>query len=349
MEKRTVIIMGAGAIRAAAGKKPVAKRPPLDCDFFEIASKNSPKLYKSVADQIAGLVGTYSGEVLQSLEDTTTFLYLKALDSTHRSRAHRVFVNQLHLLGKVIGDTTNALPIGPRTTLYRLILKELSKLSSSEHLSIITFNYDLMIERTLDALQAHNAQDIFNFPGCYRLPSDTSVPKVNGKPEFVNYGTRHTGVSVLKLHGSLSWSSTHTSRLPTPSALFNPGRKLHILNSIEILMDLSWKQNKRRVYMMPIILPPVTGKRGLLHKELGSVWEAAARALANANKLIIFGYSCPPLDFEAKILLGEKVQPETTTDLTIVDPNSSISSRFVSLCGLNKCTAYTSAKALLDD
>lgn len=339
--------MGAGAIRAAAGYKALAKRPPLDRDFFEIASKTRPSLCVIVRHKMKQLVGSYSSEALQSLENTTTFLYLKAIDSSPKSPAHRAFLYQLQLIEDVLANTTNDLPTGPSSLLYRLIRRELNGLASPEQLTIITFNYDLMIERVLDELQKHDATKLFTFPGCYRLPADTPMTEVEDCLPYEASGSQHGGIAVLKLHGSLNWSSTHRSKSPAPTALFSPDRKMHILNTKRMSSSLTWKKASRMLYLKPIILPPVTGKRGLLHNNLSSVWVHAASALKQASRLVIFGYSCPPLDFEAKILLGENVQPSRTNDLTVVDPNIAIARRFISLCGVAGCQVYTSMQALL--
>jgi hypothetical protein len=346
---KTVVILGAGAVRAAAGKRPVKSRPPLDCDFFEIAEKRFPAHYAIISGHVRNLVGAYADEVLKSLENTTTFLYLKALDSKHREPAHLAFMNLLDLLARELGHTTNDLSLSPKSMLYRFLKKEIGRLPSPESLTVITFNYDLTIERTLESLQTHLPGSVFNYPGCYRLPLETPVTHMSGAPRFADSKVTHEGVAVLKLHGSLNWVSTHTSETPTPAAMFRPNRDLYILNSTKIAARMSWTRRSRKMYIKPIILPPVTGKRSLLHQQFGSIWSCAADALESANRVVIVGYSCPPLDFEARMLLGEHVQPSVTRDLVVVDPNPATAARFVSLCGLSRCSVFTSLKALVED
>lgn len=344
-DAKTVLILGAGAVRAAAGRRAVAKTPPLDCDFFDIAKKTHATLHAQVERQLRKLVGTYADEILRSLEETTTLLYLKAVDSTRGSAAHLAFLRQLNLLHRVLKTTTDPLPTGPRSLLYRLFRHELLRLDQPEHLTIITFNYDLMVERALDELQAHNTNTVFSYPSCYQLPTGTKMANVRGGKPFSATGVPHAGVSVLKLHGSLNWQSTHNSREPTPAALFNPRRSLTVLNSSEVAESLTWKQGARTVHMKPVILPPVTGKRGLLHQSLAPVWTAAGTALSEADRLVIFGYSCPPLDFEAKMLLGERVQPTQLKELIVIDPAPAVAGRFIPLCGVGSAQLFSS----LDD
>jgi hypothetical protein len=115
-----------------------------------------------------------------------------------------------------------------------------------------------------------------------------------------------------------------------------------VLNSSEITESLRWKKGARIVHMKPVILPPVTGKRGLLHKSLEPVWAAAGTALSEADRLVIFGYSCPPLDFEARMLLGERVQPTQLKELIVIDPSPSVAARFLPLCGVGSAQVFVS-------
>ena len=100
MTTKTVLILGAGAVRAAAGRKPVAKRPPLDRDFFEIAQKVWKRWCERICEYLNEIVGDYSTEALKSLEESTTCLYLKALDSKAKSIPHLAFLAQLKLLAR---------------------------------------------------------------------------------------------------------------------------------------------------------------------------------------------------------------------------------------------------------
>lgn len=76
-------------------------------------------------------------------------------------------------------------------------------------------------------------------------------------------------------------------------ALSNQNRKLHIMDSPEIPISLSWNRGKRRVYMKPIIIPPVSGKRGIMHRDVLALWTKAAAVLQKADRVIVAGYSCP--------------------------------------------------------
>jgi hypothetical protein len=147
----------------------------------------------------------------------------------------------------------------------------------------------------------------------------------------------------------MNWQSTHKSKQPSPSALFNPRRELTVLDSSQLSDSLTWRRNERIVHLRPIIVPPVSGKRGMMHRSLGSLWQRAAKALEECERVVVLGYSCPPLDVEARMLLSEHmrrgVRPKT---LTVVDPNAQVAARFQEICGTQDMRIFSSLKAFLE-
>jgi hypothetical protein len=346
---KTVIILGAGFSRAAGGNCAIAKRPPLDADFFQVARASERKSYEKVTEVLKDLVGDYAHTLTASLEASAAYLYLKAIDSSTGSVYHKGFLNILKLLNTVLANTTNGLPISPRSLLYRFLLSELKKVEKAEDLTIITFKYDLLAERTFDAISEKKGAEVFSFPGCYRLNDIARVPHINGYETFKNMNRNHQGVSILKLHGSLNWQSKHTSPLPKPSALFSPSRAMHVMNSPMIATSLSWKPKKRTVYMKPIIVPPVSGKRNMMHNSMYPLWKSAGKALEKADRIVVAGYSCPPLDIEARILLSESLRLNKNKKLYVIDPNPQSAAKFIEICGVDHSTIYTSIKDWVRD
>jgi len=279
---------------------------------------------------------------MHSLEMAATYLYIKAMDSSSSSDYHRGFLLLLSLLNSVLRATTNAISVGPRTLLYRFILSELRRLAHAEDLTIITFNYDLLLERVLESIALHGHPGSFYFPGCYRMDKVKSTLAVSKNPKFKTGGYEHRGISILKLHGSMNWQSTHTSNAPGPKALMNPTRELNILNITMLPSQLSWKRGKRMVYMKPIIIPPVSGKRDIIHRDVRPLWSKAGQALRVAKRVVIAGYSCPPLDLETRILLGESMCTNKDARIYVIDINPANGAKFLELCGVNHITIYNS-------
>lgn len=345
---KTVIILGAGVSRAAGGNKALAKRPPLDADFFQIAKAADKHNYNKVADTLNDLVGDYSHSLMCSLETSAAYLYLKAVDSPSGSIYHKGFLDLLQLLSNILAKTTNGLSLGPRSLLYRFLLSELRKVDEPENLSIITFNYDLLAERTLDEIASKNGGHVFSMPGCYRLNDIAQFTTINKFGPFKNIEKDHKGVAVLKLHGSMNWQSKHTSSVPNPSALFSPSRAIHVMNSPQIATYLSIVK-KRKTYMKPIIVPPVSGKRNMMHNSMSGLWKNAAKALQKADRVVVAGYSCPPLDLESRILLSENLRLNENKKLYVIDPNPKSAAKFIEICGVDHSTIYTSIKDWVRD
>lgn len=346
---KTVLILGAGASRATRPKAPLSTRPPLDADFFDIASSVDRRKADEVLDSLRSLVGDYAETLSKSLETATSYLYLKAIDSPAGSPYHAAFLALLSLLRTVLAATTNPASVGPRSLLYRFILSELRNVPAPEDLTIITFNYDLLIERTLESIANHRRPGTFFFPGCYRISDIGRTTRVTGEPQFATNEHDFRGVAVLKLHGSISWHSNHTSDTPTPSALVNPARELHVVDSTKVSPHLTWRRNARRVYMKPIIIPPVSGKRGMMHRKVLPLWQRAGVALQEAERVVIVGYSCPPLDLEARILLSENLRANRQKRVYVIDPAPAAGVKFIDLCGVDHMTIYTSIENWIRD
>ena len=316
---KTVLLLGSGVTRAARPGAVTKNSPPLDLDFFDIAKQVDKSTTVKVENCLASLVGDYSASLTQSLETATTYFYIKAIDSMSGSRYHRGFLDLLSLLNRVLAHTTNSLRTGPRSLIYRFLGSELAKVAVPADLTIITFNYDLLIERVLEEIDRRRENEVFVFPGCYRLDGVQRTVGMSGAPKFDSAGYSHNGVAVLKLHGSMNWQSLHTSKEPTPRALFNPTRKLHVINSPMIPVSPTWRPRSRRGYMKPVIVPPVSGKRSMIHTKALSVWTKANRALSEADRVVIAGYSCPPLDLEAHMLLSENMRADPKKRMYLID------------------------------
>lgn len=349
-DKKTVLILGAGATRSAAASiQSASRQPPLDRDFFDIAEKIAPSQTDQVRSCLSDLLGDYAHSISKSLETTTTYLYLKASEASTGSRHHRAFLTLLELLNGVLGHTTNDLRLGPRSLLYRFLLSELDPLPDPSHLTIITFNYDLLLERTLDEIAGRGRPNAFSFPNCYRLDPSITSHTVRGTHQFANQISHVDGPSVLKLHGSMNWQSRHRSNIPEPKQLFRESRNLYVMDAVRIYRNLHWRPRRRTVYMKPAIVPPVSGKRGMMHNSITPLWTKAGAALANADRIVIAGYSCPPLDLEARFLISENLRVNDSKRVYVVNPDTHAAAQFVDLCGVDHTTIYSSLKKWVDD
>ena len=102
-----------------------------------------------------------------------------------------------------------------------------------------------------------------------------------------------------------------------------------------ITMDMTFTRN-RTEYTCPLMCPPVTHKAGILHRDIMPIWSTAETALKHAHKILVFGYSCPKMDFESANLLRRTVpNNKNLKAFYIIDPNARVFQRYADLTQLN--------------
>jgi SIR2-like domain len=154
-------------------------------------------------------------------------------------------------------------------------------LDKANDLSVVTTNYDILIERTLRHRPMHRPPS----PGCFYggLPRPQRL-KGAAQPFSIRSPERlieMTGtIPVYKLHGSLNWSLTGQTVLTY--------------------------QDMRPVFRHggdAAIIPPIPEK--LVPAWLKPVWDGAASDLRRSNVWVICGYSAPAYDAEVLRLLRD--------------------------------------------
>lgn len=150
--------------------------------------------------------------------------------------------------------------------------------SSWDSVAIITFNYDLCLD-----FAAYS----YGLPTTYCLNEDE----------------RHSGVRVLKLHGSLNWTVCRGCK----KVVAWPFREYFTKYSWQFLHDVksvflnvasnlnNFEHCKSFPGKEPFLVPP-TWNKTQFHNEIGPVWRAAARELSNAENVFVCGYSLPRTD-----------------------------------------------------
>ena len=286
-----------------------------------------------------------------SLEQVMGQIYTDTFNQDLEERATTAFRSLMQLFTRRIADTTNSIHPTRQRWLYRMLAGFLGSGVAPEDITIITFNQDLQVEKTLCLLAERSRwskykDQIFNFPGCYALdPARVTGPTDGQGEEFEISARRDDAIGVLKLHGSLNWYSPHTSATPSHHAMFNARRELGITTRRVVPPDMKIA-GKRATYALPVVVPPVAGKSSVLHEDLRNVWRVAEEALNSADELILFGYSCPPLDFESANQL-RRSQLRSNAQVSVIDPNGAIAARYIELLRPQSLAYYGSAKAFV--
>jgi len=350
---RCVIVAGAGATRADFPGKSLKNAPPLDRNFFSGLAKSELRKTRAFREVLNYLGEVYSLNLLDrqehSLEHMLSTIYSDIYTGGNRGRASDVFRHLLHLLHRRIGQTTNSLNPGKKGKLYRIMRCFFKKGIKPEDITILTFNYDLRVEKTLDLLNdPQNGTHILCFPWCYALSKESDVSNPRSGRRFEQTDMKG-GVRVLKLHGSLNWYSRHVSPYPKPEHFLNPKRKLYITSRTEFATGMTIKKRwGRTVHTFPVILPPIGSKSAIIHSEFEPLWLLAQKSLEKAERVIFFGYSCPITDMDSSNLVGRALRKNKNLKCAdVIDPSPETFGRYVNLTNLPRLAFYRNADAYL--
>jgi len=191
--------------------------------------------------------------------------------------------------------------------------------------ALITFNYDLVLERSLwehfhflqemDEKRVVKSAQIQYHHGIYDFivrgePYQYDYTVNRHRPDYREgemariywEGEPDIKIPYLKLHGSLNWDSEHPSQ-PT----IQRDNKTFPTSYPTMVVE------------KPLILPPVFNKTDAI--KINGVWEAALKILRNAKNIIIVGYSLPKTDIYMQYFLKSAVGPNSNLQRIIVfDP-----------------------------
>ena len=181
---------------------------------------------------------------------------------------------------------------------------------SKEIPTIITLNYDLVLERSLfQSLQFVNARrnpiplDSFSLNFGYPSFNDIHFRRIVDEPaghSFLRESHEdelppsgiHRNIEILKLHGSLSFPTGPQRRTPPNVAAVNE---------------------------QPNIVPPISNKQS--NKDLKPVWDLALKRLKNAKKVTLVGYSLPSTDTYMQYFLRAALGPnKDLRSVNVFDP-----------------------------
>jgi len=159
--------------------------------------------------------------------------------------------------------------------------------------TVITFNYDLTIERALDNLGTH-----------------------------WGYRRELRPITVLKPHGSIDWF--HADEVDAGRPGFS--ELLTDLTQVKGRKSPARRLGRRP----PLIVPPVVGKL-VQHPDLQDIWGEASAALIRADAIYILGYSLPEADRLTRLVLRHAVGIRSRSksgNIWAVNPDRRLHERF---------------------
>jgi len=355
---KVVILLGAGATVADVATRPRKDRPPLDRRFFAEALLSRPADVAAVARYVRN---TYEIDILSEeydrLEGVMGLIYTDLFNPTLESDALSAFRRLLQLFTRRLASTTNSIPATNKRLLYRMIAHYLSHGVRPQDLTLLTFNQDIQVEKMLALMSAverwkSQRDQIFSFPHLYSFASAPTVSQpAGGAPDeqFDRRGDEENFIRLLKLHGSLNWYSSHSNREPSRTAMFAPDRAISITRRKEIDPAMTLQSTQRSMYTLPVVVPPVSHKSSVLHRDMSHLWQLAERRLRDADDIVVFGYSCPISDVESSNQLRRsQARRSTPANFSVIDPSPSVAERYIRLTEARCLHYYASGHSFLE-
>ncbi len=341
---KLVLLLGSGATRAQAPNGVTkSDQPPLDQNFFS-QFKESNGSDSDLLEVENYIKDTYGYEITQtsldSFEAVASIIYSDSYSSRTGASAYPVLLSLIQFLSARIAATVNPLRPDMSNALEQILNHAIFE-RGPDNVSIVTFNYDIQVERSLRDLSEQlipKSDKVFRFPGCYRLRKYDVRTLVNSQPLLPksSLSEASAGIPVLKLHGSLNWYSGYQSSTPAQRQFLSPSKTRRIrIGNIDHIPNWPigvFTGNSRRLRGYPTLVPPVPNKSSLFHDEISRLWSLAFGELSTADEILVFGYSCPNADQEAANLIRSAAGLNSNLSrVSIIDPNPGVIARFADL------------------
>lgn len=294
-EESATFVLGAGASRSVSYAACSDVQSPLDRDFFDLLQRLAPREKDEPAvEWVRDQIGTLPFEYRRSLEKTFYTLHLR---SYLRRKLTGATMDQEE---NVIGNFARAVVAvlrkahGTETCQYHQWLFA----GLSRHDAIISFNYDLVVERALRA-DAKRRGSSFS-PTIYRLADHKSVSKLP---------------KVLKLHGSVNWR------------LVNKKIEVRTKSWEDLAIGPGYRGYSGEGTRFPIFLPfwdkRVTDEPWL------PIWRKAHQQLGRTSYIIVWGFSLPWTDVKVRELFAISVADGGDGKrLCVIDPSQATRDRW---------------------
>lgn len=170
--------------------------------------------------------------------------------------------------------------------------------------TLITFNYDVALER---ALKTEGKWDIGTGYGFPLFPERPQSP-----------------LTVFKMHGSVNWFKEPIRNTPPP-LMFSSDLELLGYNDIK---DRRIGRSGCGVDNTQTLILPDTDKRFYWEQLWLPLWESAARRLRSVREVFIHGYSLPCADARARRLLFDNISPRALVHIFCRGDSERIAAEF---------------------
>lgn len=321
MSREVVYIVGAG-LSAGLGFPTIADLLPKlwsrvvskgwDSDLAAVIRFHHPDFNASRRETFPNI------ETLLSELDANVNLFGSSRVATGKFTYDRLLEIQQNILLEVSGWFHDLMPPRPPDWLKRLV-----KVIREEEACVISFNYDLILDRWLfgDELDASS------------------------------YGFGGTGgVRLLKPHGSLNWFRRESGSHIKKDRKFQLGGAG--AGAVDVFRRFRAPISKVDRCYMPVIVPPVFSKKFEV-PVFDQLWRKVVTAVSTASEVKFLGYSLPSSDFHARFVLrcgffnqesgvirksGMRASATGRAAVTVVNPSREVARRIEQVVGF-RCEA----------
>ena len=316
---KTVYFLGAGMSAASDFNLPCLR------DFFKGTFKKEK--YPDLCSFIEKHFPDTKLEAL-NLEEVVTFLDL-SIDEFGRfgNEVTPNLYNARNEFSKLVYDRLSYGPIGDRNWCgkHKRFLEKLN-----EQDSIITLNYDLILENTLFEVQKFwKPEDSKILHRMYALLESTTRLFGGDRPTIYE---KHKSLGhLLKLHGSINWFYC-PREMCTHHQAFYPDW-IHEKTVLTSPGDLC---KACGTPLAPVIIPPTISKSFLEFPKLGFLWSLAYRELNKADKIVIMGVSFTPSDYYLSWLFKSAIaeRENNLLEIEIVNKDRGVCNRVKDITGI---------------
>ena len=366
LKKETVYLLGSGFNQCVNDWHGL--KPPLATNFFQTLLKSEKyqteyysEKVRSVYEYIEKYWKKSKDDLLNQpfdLEDCFTFLelqYYEAEKYGNRDKAAEL-ATIIFQLKTMLAEFLSEFELFGHTS---DLLRDFGKQIYKEMSTVITFNYDCILETAIESASQVRGEKPDSFRGAPNGNSDVPDEELPyshynwNRPlgygiKFDKVQLQRAGIStyvdghrfyshpennlhkwkILKLHGSLNWFRyLHKRKYP-----FFPGQEEQLsskkLKDV-ILINGHWWFNEppdiNGWIIDPLIITPILYKEKFYQDRVFSdIWNQAKLHLTNCARLIVIGYSFPPTDFAVRKLLLEAFVDNKLDDLIVVNPNTAV-------------------------
>jgi hypothetical protein len=338
-DDRVVVVLGAGASISEMRSGGDGRQPPTDADFLRQVKAHAPRRYRQLQKDFDTVWQGSEPYPLrhQRMEQVFSSAFLKVLQTSggsKKGKAARSLMDDLIVgLRDTLSETTNKARPDQHLSLISKIWNR-----SPESLDIISLNYDLLADRALLHGQRTGLWT-WDFRSGYGFQPDH-----HSKPSATN------DLHLHKLHGSMNWY------IPVPGKTRETpyGRQgdVYIPRPARSKTAAAWQRRQQsrghsKNKNFPLLVPPVFEKGTQINGVLEPVWKNADRALRQATKVLVWGYSLPQTDYHSEVLFAGTARKARYRVLAI-NPDRAALGRVTGVCGHHWNRWFFDIQHLLD-